>query len=640
MGLVSNKEYKDTSSLRYGKILILTDQDEDGSHIKGLIFNLFETLWPSLYRYDGFLNTMLTPVIKTKLKTKEKAFYSVKDYNKWIKLDEENEKWITKYYKGLGTSTPKEAKEYFKKPKFVKYTSNQSTDSEAIHLAFSKKEDSANKRKDWLSDYDNEQTLDYNSKSVSINEFIHYDLIHFSVSDNIRSLPNVLDGLKPSQRKVLYCCKKRNLTSKEIRVAQLAGYVSEHAAYHHGEMSLHGTIVNMAQDFMGSNNINLLDPIGQFGTRMMGGKDSAQPRYIHTKLMPITSMIFNKLDEPIYKYNKDDGVDIEPEYYVPIIPMVLINGSQGIGTGWSTDIPKFNPLDIIDNIKSYLSGTEYKEMMPYSYGFKGNITKKSKNIYISKGLYEVKENKIIINELPIGMWTDTYKTFLESLVIDTKNKSKKQIIRYYNSYSTDTDVKFEIIMNEDVIWDLNKYSEKIGMTHLEKTFKLVSQINLSNIVAFNSHKKIVKYNSINTILDEFCDLRLEFYDKRKTYLLDKLQQEIDVLSIKIRFINEFIDNKIIINNKSKANIIEQLEKGKYPKENDNYDYLLKMPIYNLTKDKIDEFNTNLENKQEEHKTLSSKNNKQLWIDDLNILEPKLTQFKTNKKFKFKVKSSK
>ena len=178
------------------------------------------------------------------------------------------------------------------------------------------------------------------------------------------------------------------------------------------------------------------------------------------------------------------------------------------------------------------------------------------------------------------------------------------------------------------------------MTHLEKTFKLVSQINLSNIVAFNSHKKIVKYKSINTILDEFCELRLDFYDKRKTYLLDKLTQEIDVLSIKIRFINEFIDNKIIINNKSKTNIIEQLEKGKYPKENDNYDYLLKMPIYNLTKDKIDEFNTNLENKQEEHKTLSSKDNKQLWINDLNILEPKLTQFKTNKKFKFKVKSSK
>jgi DNA topoisomerase II len=405
-------------------------------------------------------------------------------------------------------------------------------------------------------------------------------------------------------------------------------------------MSLHGTIVNMAQDYMGSNNINLLDPIGQFGTRMMGGKDSAQPRYIHTKLMPITSMLFNKLDEPIYKYNKDDGMDIEPEYYMPIIPMVLINGSQGIGTGWSTDIPKFNPLDIIKNIKSKLNGTEYEEMIPYSHGFKGTITKKSNNIFVSKGLYEVKENKIIVTELPMGMWTDTYKIFLESLVIEPKNKSNKQIVRYYNSYSTDTDINFEIILNEDIIWDLNKYNEKIGMTHLEKTFKLVSQINLSNIVAFDSQKKIVKYNNINTILDEFCYLRLQFYNTRKTYLLDKLQREIDMLSIKIRFINEFIDGKIIINNRSKSNIIEQLEKGKYPMENESYDYLLKMPIYNLTKDKIDDFNATLETKQTEYKELSCKDNKELWLDDLNVLEPKLSHFKTNKKFKFKVKSSK
>ena len=639
LGLVSKKEYKDTSELRYGKVLILTDQDEDGSHIKGLIFSLFESLWPSLYKYDGFLNTMLTPVIKIKLKTNEKAFYSVKDYDKWTKSVEDYSKWSVKYYKGLGTSTPTEAKEYFKKPKMVKYTSNQLDDSESIHLAFSKNDDSANKRKTWLSGYNNENTLDYNSKSVSIHDFVNKDLIHFSVSDNIRSIPNIMDGLKPSQRKVLYCCFKRNLTSKEIRVAQLAGYVSEHGAYHHGEMSLHGTIVNMAQDYMGSNNINLLDPIGQFGTRMMGGKDSAQPRYIHTKLMPITSMLFNKLDEPIYKYNKDDGMDIEPEYYMPIIPMVLINGSQGIGTGWSTDIPKFNPLDIIKNIKSKLNGNEYDEMIPYSHGFKGTITKKSNNIFVSKGLYEVKENKIIVTELPIGMWTDTYKIFLESLVIETK-KSNKQIVRYYNSYSTDTDVNFEIILNEDIIWDLYKYNDKIGMTHLEKTFKLVSQINLSNIVAFDSQKKIVKYNNINTILDEFCDLRLQFYNTRKTYLLDKLQREIDMLSIKIRFINEFIDSKIIINNRSKSNIIEQLEKGKYPMENESYDYLLKMPIYNLTKDKIDDFNANLETKQTEYKELTCKDNKELWLDDLKVLEPKLSHFKTNKKFKFKVKSSK
>ena len=637
MGLQSNKVYTDTSELRYGKLLILTDQDEDGSHIKGLIFNLFETLWPSLYNYKGFLNTMLTPVIKIKKNKKEKSFYSVKDFNKWKESSQNDGKWSTKYYKGLGTSTPKEAKEYFKDQKVVNYTTFDEADISSLLLAFSKNDNSANNRKAWLSEYDKEKTLDYGSKKVSMNEFINKDLIHFSVSDNIRSIPSIIDGLKPSQRKVLFCCFKRKLDTKEIRVAQLAGYVSEHGAYHHGEMSLHGTIINMAQDYIGSNNINLLEPIGQFGTRIMGGKDSAQPRYIHTKLSPISNMIFNKQDEPLYTYNNDDGLDVEPIYYVPVLPMVLINGSQGIGTGWSTDIPKFNPLDIIKNIKNKLNDIDYFDMKPYCYGFKGKIEQKSKNVFTSRGIYEVKNSKIIITELPIGIWTDNYKAYLETLIIDTKNKAKKQIIRYYNSYSTDTEVHFEIIMNEDLIWDMNKFNEKLGMTQLEKVFKLVSTINLNNIVAFNSESKIKKYSSINNILDEYCDIRMKFYEMRKAYLLDKLQREIDVLSIKIRFINEFIEGIIVINKRSKANIIEQLEKGKFPKENDNYDYLLKMPIYNLTKEKIDEFNLNLDGKNSEFKTLNAKDNKTLWLDDLKVVEQKLTKFKTNNKFKFKVK---
>ena len=129
-------------------------------------------------------------------------------------------------------------------------------------------------------EYDRNITLDYTSKNVSIDEFINMDLIHFSNSDNIRSIPSIMDGLKPSQRKVIFSAFKRNL-DKEIKVAQFAGYISEHSAYHHGEASLLGTIVNMAQTFVGSNNVNLLEPIGQFGTRIAGGKDSAQP-YIFT----------------------------------------------------------------------------------------------------------------------------------------------------------------------------------------------------------------------------------------------------------------------------------------------------------------------------------------------------------------------
>lgn len=174
--------------------------------------------------------------------------------------------------------------------------------------------------------------LDHDVQSLPISDFVNKELILFSMADNIRSIPSVADGLKPGQRKVLFGCFKRNLT-KEIKVAQLAGYVSEKTAYHHGEASLTSTIVGLAQNFVGSNNINLLDPNGQFGTRLAGGKDAASARYIFTNLPRMTRAIFHPADDGLLNYLVEDGMRIEPDYFMPTVPMVLINGADGIGTG-------------------------------------------------------------------------------------------------------------------------------------------------------------------------------------------------------------------------------------------------------------------------------------------------------------------
>ena len=163
-----------------------------------------------------------------------------------------------------------------------------------------------------------------------------------------------MDGLKTSLRKILFAAFKKNLTT-EIKVAQFSGYVSEHSCYHHGEASLNGAIVGLAQNFVGSNNINLLIPAGQFGSRNKGGDDSASERYIFTQLNRITRSIFPQTDDAILKYLNDDGTPVEPIFYAPIIPMILVNGSKGIGTGFSTDIMSYNPLQIIDYLKSKLN---------------------------------------------------------------------------------------------------------------------------------------------------------------------------------------------------------------------------------------------------------------------------------------------
>lgn len=622
-GLEIGKEYTSIDRLRYGKILCLTDQDEDGSHIKGLLFNLFETLWPSLFNYDGFKNSMLTPIIKVTCNKKSIPFYSIPDFKAWEKKT--TTKFSAKYYKGLGTSTAKEAKEYFKELKMVEYTSDNVTDKNSMELAFGKKEGSSNKRKQWLSTYNRQDTLDYTQSKIPVEDFINKDLKHFSNSDNIRSIPSIVDGFKPSQRKVLFGCIKKSI-KKEIKVAQLASAVSEISAYHHGEVSLQGTIVNMAQDFVGSNNLPLLEPIGQFGTRVGGGKDSAQPRYIYTALQKHTNALFNPLDYPLFNYLNDEGKDIEPEYYVPVLPNILINGSQGIGTGWSTDIPCYNPMDIIANIEKHIKGKGMSEMTPYYRGFNGKVIKINDTSYKTKGIYTVHANKIVITELPVGVWTDKYKEFLESITIDIKNKNSKQIIKHYNTYCTDIRVHFEIFMDIELIERLDVADEKSNMTKLEKALKLCSIINLSNMVLFDKDSNIKKYNTTTEIIEEFCGVRGVFYQKRKDYLVNDLQSKINLMEIKIRFINEFINETIQIIRVKRANVIKQLEDKKYPKVDDKYDYLLKITIDNLTEEKIEELEKNCGNLKSELDELLGKTHLDLWTEDIGVIKKELKSY--------------
>jgi DNA topoisomerase-2 len=200
-------------------------------------------------------------------------------------------------------------------------------------------------------------------------------------------------------------------------VAQLVGYISEHAAYHHGEQSLTMTIVNLAQDYIGSNNLNLLLPNGQFGTRDQGGKDHASARYIFTEPAPVARAIFHPDDDPLLNYLKDDNDPIEPEYYLPVLPTVLVNGAEGIGTGWSTNIPCYNPEDIIANLRLLMDGKEQVPMLPWWRGFKGTIKKVAEHKYDVTGVVKkINDTTVEITELPIHKWTQNYKAELESMI--------------------------------------------------------------------------------------------------------------------------------------------------------------------------------------------------------------------------------
>ncbi len=603
LGLEQNKKYSSTDSLRYGSIMILTDQDHDGSHIKGLLFNVFQSLWNSLYKMDGFLTSMLTPIIKaTNSKGDVVSFYNMSDYERWSTSDiAKRGSWKIKYYKGLGTSKDEEAKEYFKNMKKITYTHTDNSD-EYIDLAFNKKR--ADDRKSWLMNYQKDDVLDYTQTSVNYEEFINRDLIHFSNRDLERSINHICDGLKESTRKILYACLKRKLFTNEIKVAQLAGHVSEVTAYHHGEQSLQQAIIGMSQIFVGTNNINLLVPNGQMGSRLQGGADASSPRYVFTLLSELTKLIFKEEDNAVLNYLEEDGQSIEPEYYMPIIPVILANGGLGIGTGFSTNVPQFDPYDIISSciricdaitakqiinedvasMHEVIDAMPLSEFTPWYLGFTGNIEKTDKGTFISKGKYNwIDSDTLEITELPIGIWTEDYKEFLETLISNNAN-----FLKSVENHYTSKNVKFTLHFNGDI-------RTKLG-DKFETEFKLISSKNMSinNMHLYNSHGAIKKYENTSYILKEWSLMRITKYDERKKYQIKILEKDHNMLSTKIRFIIDVIEGRIQIMNKKITDISQRLVELKYPKineintedTNDNgYNYLLKMPISQLTYDR-------------------------------------------------------
>jgi DNA topoisomerase-2 len=625
LGLETGKTYTTESAeklLRYNSVLFMTDQDLDGSHIKGLGLNLFQDQWNSLSTLDNFLGFMNTPILKAKKNGQEKLFYNEGEYNVW-KQENDTKGWNVKYYKGLGTSTGKEFKEYFANKKIVYFNHEGSVSDNIIDMIFNKKR--SEERKSWLSNYDRNSYLDTNSNKVSHKDFINKEMIHFSIYDCERSIPNLMDGLKTSLRKILYSSFKKNLTT-EIKVAQFSGYVSEQSGYHHGEASLNGAIVGMAQDYVGSNNVNLLLPNGQFGTRLQGGKDSASERYIFTQLNQITRYIYRKEDDPVLEYLEDDGDPVEPRYYVPIVPMVLVNGGKGIGTGFSTDILSYNIDTLINILKSKLeleSNEIDNELSPFYKNFEGSCEKIDDKRYIVKGVYQkITDKKIKITELPIGYWTDDFKQHIEHLMEVDKNKKQKTFIKDYNDMSTDKVVDFEIVLNEPI--DESKDSSNV-YNNFEKSMKLYSTLSTNNMHLFNHEAKLTKYSDVKEIIDSYFPIRLEYYQKRKDHQITTLEEDLNLLQNKSKFIMENIKGTIDLRNKKKTVVIDMLTEKEYDKlDGEKYDpdykYLLKMPMDSLTEENFNKMCQEKDNKITELEKLKSTAIQHMWLSELDELK--------------------
>ena len=657
LGLETGKTYTAAdvaAKLRYGRVLFMTDQDLDGAHIQGLGINLFQTEWPSLAKIPGFIGFMNTPILKARRGVQELLFYNDGEFEAWKKQFPGAvvpAAWNTKYYKGLGTSTGKEFKEYFEHKKMVSFVHTGKESDDHLDMAFNKKR--SDDRKEWLANYSREAYLDTSKPEIPYEEFVDRGLIHFSIYDNERSIPNLMDGLKISLRKILYAAFKKGGLKSEIKVAQFSGYVSEHSGYHHGEASLNGAIVGMAQNFVGSNNINLFEPNGQFGTRLKGGEDSASERYIFTQLNRLTRLIFRQEDDAVLSYINDDGQLVEPMYYAPAIPMILVNGSKGIGTGFSTDIMPHNPLQIIAYIRAMLMDTSVSDrpmIEPYFKGFKGtirNIASTSATSgasaacakYLIKGTYEiVADRKVRITELPIGTWTDDYKQFLEKLMetptVADKEKEKDKsatsnspVLKEYIDMSTDTVVDITVTFHPSYPHTPKDLAAAIvdadaGTNKLEKLLGLFTTQATTNMNLFDAREKLRKYATIYDIIEDYYTERLALYAKRKTAMLALLANELRVLSNRARYIQEVLDDKLELRRQTKEAIFEKMTAHGYEHIDGDaeFKYLLKMPMDSVTDENVKHLLGERDSKRAQHQELTATSIEALWTRDLDELE--------------------
>jgi DNA topoisomerase-2 len=591
---------------------------------------------------------MNTPILKARKGNQELVFSNEGEYQTWkteqlgltsdvVDISEPVKGWKIKYYKGLGTSTGKEFREYFEKKKFVGFKHLGKSSDDAIDMVFNKKR--ADDRKIWLGKYNREDYLDTNKSDISYEEFINRELIHFSKYDCDRSIPNLMDGLKISLRKILYSAFKKGLTH-EIKVAQFTGYVSEHSGYHHGEASLNAAIVGLAQNFVGSNNINLFAPNGQFGTRLKGGQDSASERYIFTHLNRITRHIFNEQDDKILKYLNDDGLLVEPLYYAPILPMILVNGAKGIGTGFSTDIMSYNPTTIIQYLKSklMLEDTSNIHFIPYYEGFTGTITPVTQSQhdgkFLIRGKYEkVGPDKIRVTELPVGTWTDDFKEYLETLAdasaVDKAGKKIPAIVKDYDDMSKDTTIDFTITLAKGKVAELEAVALENGCNGLEKQFKLFTTGSTSNMHLFDAFDKLKKYGSVNEIIDDYFETRLDMYKVRKEYMIEALTKELVLLTNKMRYIRENLDGTIDLRRKKKDEVVAMLKNKGFDVigDDEDYKYLTKMAMDSVTEENVAKLEKEHGDKETELNRVKETTIQQMWFGELEKLEEEYVRFR-------------
>lgn len=661
LGLHEGVDYtveENYNTLRYGRAIIMADADDDGKHIIGLVLNMFYMKFPSLLQRQ-YVFVMRTPVIRMTRGTQRLKFYSITQYEAWKAENPDYKTWDHEYFKGLGSSKDSDIADDTKAPRIISCVYDPDSPA-AFHLAFDKK--LADERKVWISTW--KRTFEIEEiVLLPISAFIQHEVVQYSITNLHRSIPRLMDGLKISQRKILWAAMKKNgykRKQQKLKVAQLAANAAEITNYHNGEKSLVDAIVTMTQDFVGSYNMPYFSPEAQFGTRYMGGEDCAEARYTYIKLQWWFPYIYRKEDMALLRQVIDEGEEVEPVTFLPIIPMCLVNGSCGIGTGHSSLIPNHNPVDICEWLRAKILGQPLPQVKPWYRGFNGEIEvmirqprvpkdktdkpltpvttigtqlrlkiedddpddvdavdntlgedeiieltegedgakKKGPRItMMTRGTYQIIGTKVLVTELPIGRWTHTYDKWLEGLETDKEIASKVNLSKHDTIY-------FEIQGFKNASHQNLRLQKSYGMT---------------NMVLLTMDNSPIKHATTTHILEAFYNERLPYYEARRQDIINTINQDINKHQNKIRFIHAVLNKEIDIFEerngrrvaRKKAELFKQMNQLNLPTE-----LLTSVRASNFTEEEMADLNNKVQLLVARRQTYYETSAAQLWLVDI------------------------
>lgn len=614
LGLDPHASYTKESSLAlpYRHLVIFVDQDHDGSHIMGLVLAWLHEFYKSLLlALPDFVLRFATPIIRARVGGETRQFFSEVEYRAWIG---ERKPTDVKYFKGLGTSDTEDAKRYFRAIDahriVVRYSGE--ADSSAIDTFFDAKRSEDRRRA--LSHIDVDSHIDYGRGEATCSEFCFKELIHFGRADCIRSLASAIDGLKPSQRKVLFTCLHRK--PGETKVAQLGAIASEKTAYHHGEQSIMLAMVMMAQTWMGANNVALLKPNGMFGSRHMVRQEHAAVRYIFTEKHPIARLIFPVEDDAVLAKNCDDGKEIEPRVFCPIIPFLLVNGSEGIGTGWRGACPAYSPLSIIENTRRLVDdpGAALSPMTPWYFGFTGRTVVEGDHCTFY-GTYTLEgDNCVRITELPPKEWTGPYVEWLrERLVGDGADRFLLEV--------TDSSTTDRVNLRLRTKADANLESRD-----LVRDLRLSKRVELRKLNFFDAEQNLKGYASVEEIMREHAAFRRQLYEERIAQQLQHLNHELQIAVNRVRFIRAIRDETVQPTRMSLPELRDWLRAENYY-EHERFEYL-QVGLFALTTDLARKLEDEAAKLQETMDELKASGVEQIWKAELDRLETGVREYQS------------